>query len=60
MYNLSKQFDLFTKRTDPYYDGRENYRVQQEYLKMLRTEPSVHTPSMTVRSYEPDDGSMDI
>lgn len=60
MYNLSKQFDLFTKKTDPDYNGRENYRVQQEYLKMLQTEPSVPTYMMTIKSDSPNIVAIDI
>lgn len=60
MYNLSEQFDLFTKKTDPNYNGRENYRVQQEYLKMLRTEPSVPTYMMTIKSDSPNIVAIDI
>lgn len=60
MYNLSKQFDLFTKKTDPDYNGMENYRVQQEYLKMLRTEPRVPTYMMTIKSDSPNIVAIDI
>ena len=47
------------ERTDPYWSNKENYRVQQEYIKMLLTEPVVHLPSV-VKGIEPDDGSMDV
>lgn len=57
---LSQQFDQYMKKTDPYLENKENYRVQQEYIKMLLTEPAVYSPIMTVRSHEPDDRSMDI
>ena len=57
---LSQQFDQYMKKTDPYWENKENYRAQQEYIKMLLTEPVVYSPIMTVRSHEPDDGSMDV
>ena len=43
MYNLSKQFDQFMKKTDPYWNGKENYRVQEEYKKMLKLDPVTQT-----------------
>ena len=57
---LSQQFDQYMKKTDPYWENKENYRVQQEYIKMLLTEPVVYSPIMTVRSHEPDNRSMDV
>lgn len=56
---LSQQFDQYMKKTDPYWENKENYRVQQEYIKMLLTEPVVRQP-LVVMGIEPDDGSMDI
>ena len=56
---LNQQFDQYMKKTDPYWANKENYRVQQEYIKMLLTEPVVHQP-LVVMGVEPDDGSMDI
>ena len=57
--SLSKEFDLFMKKTDQLYNGRENYRVQQEYIRMLHTEPRVLFP-IIIRSSKPDDDTMDI
>lgn len=57
--SLSQLFDQYMKKTDPYWSNKENYRVQQEYIKMLLTEPVVHLPSV-VKGIEPDDGSMDV
>ena len=57
--SLSKSWDQYMKRTDPYWENKENYRVQQEYIKMLLTEPVVHQP-LVVMGIEPDDESMDI
>jgi len=57
--SLSHSWDQYMKRTDPYWENKENYRVQQEYIKMLLTEPVVH-PSSVVKGIEPDDGSMDV
>jgi hypothetical protein len=57
--SLSQLFDQYMKRTDPYWSNKENYRVQQEYIKMLLTEPVVHQP-LVVKGIEPDDGSMDV
>lgn len=48
---LSQQFDQYMKKTDPYWENKENYRVQQEYIKMLLTKPAVYSPIMTVRSH---------
>ena len=56
---LSQQFDQYMKKTDPYWENKENYRVQQEYIKILLTESVVHQP-LVVMGIEPDDGSMDI
>jgi len=57
--SLSQSWDQYMKLTDPYWENKENYRVQQEYIKMILTEPVVHQP-LVAMGIEPDDGSMDI
>ena len=43
MYNLSKQFELFMKNNDKYWNGKENYRIQEEYKKLLKKNPVTTT-----------------
>ena len=37
--SLSQKWDQYMKRTDPYWENKENYRVQQEYIRMLKEDP---------------------
>jgi len=56
-YSLSQQYDQFMKKTDPYWENKENYRVQEEYKKILKLDPV--TP-MWLRSPIPENMSMDV
>ena len=57
--SLAKQFDEFIERSKfASKNDWDNFRVQQEYIKMLKEEPLVPI-FMDVR-FDPDDGSMDV
>ena len=41
--SLPEQYDQFMKKTDPYWNGKENYRIQEEYKNMLKKNPVTPT-----------------
>jgi len=58
--SLFKRLDQYKKRTDPNREGKENYRIQQEYIRMLKEEPLVPIYLRNVRSDDPNIVAIDI
>ena len=57
---LSQQFDQFMEKNDPYWSGKENYRLQEYYKNVISKEPRIPLHLMTVRSDDPNIVAVDI
>ena len=58
--SLGELYKQALRKLDSVKQNRENHRVEIEYIRMLKEDPMIHNNMMLVRTYEPDDGSMDV
>ena len=58
--SLGELYKQSLRKLDSVKQNRENHRVEIEYIRMLKEDPMIHNNMMLVRTYEPDDGSMDV
>lgn len=58
--SLGELYKQALRKLDSVKQNRENHRVEMEYIRMLKEDPMIHNNMMLVRTYEPDDGSMDV
>lgn len=58
--SLGELYKQTLRKLDSVKQNHENHRVEMEYIKMLKEDPMIHNNMMLVRTYEPDDGSMDV
>ena len=58
--SLGELYKQTLRKLDSVKQNRENHRVEIEYIRMLKKDPMIHNNMMLVRTYEPDNGSMDV